>query len=158
MVYGPIPVDRGILERYGFFPGVSLGYLISSEDFWQNSVGFINFFKIRGSWGKTGNDLIDPYQYLSTYSFNDLLFIDDDGSGLNQTLKANTFPNYQVTWETALQRNIGFDADFLEGKLSFSFDYFNNLRTDILWQRNATVPKFTGVELPDENIGGKQRL
>lgn len=151
-------------SRYGFFPGVSLGYLISAEDFWQENLGFINFFKIRGSWGKTGNDLIAPFQYMSTYSFNNywlasywmwesLLFIDNGGTGFNLGLQANTIPNRNVTWETAVQRNIGFDADFLEGRFSLTADYFSNLRTDILWRRNATVPASAGMILPDENIG-----
>lgn len=151
-------------SRYGLFPGVSLGYLISAEEFWQENLGFINFFKIRGSWGKTGNDLIAPFQYMSTYSFNNywlasywmwesLLFIDNGGTGFNQALQASSIPNRNVTWETAVQRNIGFDADFLEGRFSLTADYFNNLRTDILWRRNATVPASAGMILPDENIG-----
>ena len=56
-------------SRYGFFPGVSAGWRISEEDFWKNSISFINDLKIRGSWGQTGNDRIDEYQYLTTYGY-----------------------------------------------------------------------------------------
>ena len=140
-------------NRYGFFPGVSLGYVISEEDFWSNSLPFIDFMKIRASWGKTGNDLISPYQYLATYSFSNLLFIADGGNALNQALREGVAPNRGVTWETAIQQNIGVDMDFLEGDLTFTADYFLNKRKDILWARNASVPNTTGLSLPDENIG-----
>ena len=54
-------------KQFGFFPGISAGWRISNENFWKNNITFINDFKIRGSWGQTGNDRIDPYQYLATY-------------------------------------------------------------------------------------------
>src|SRR4030095_16444763 len=54
-------------KRFGFFPAVSVGWRISEEDFWQSSVGFINNFKLRASWGQTGNDRIPEWQYLGTY-------------------------------------------------------------------------------------------
>src|SRR5664280_2962263 len=63
-------------KQYGFFPGVSAGWRISDEDFWKNNISFINDFKLRASWGQTGNDRVyynstlQEYQYLSTYSFN----------------------------------------------------------------------------------------
>ncbi len=148
-------------SRYGFFPGVSLGYVISEENFWKESLGFINFAKIRGSWGQTGNDLIDPYQYLAFYSLpysssyanSPLLFISGSGTSLKQALQEGVVPNRGVTWETAIQQNIGVDLRFLKGNLTFTADYFNNRREDILWSRNASVPNTAGMSLPDENIG-----
>lgn len=140
-------------SRYGFFPGVSVGYLISEENFWKNAVPFISFAKIRASIGETGNDLIDPYQFLASYQFNDLSFITNGGSSFNKALMEGVIPNTGVTWETAIQRNIGIDLKFLEGSLGLTADYFYNTRDDILWARNASVPHTTGLTLPDENLG-----
>lgn len=140
-------------SRYGFFPGVSLGYVLSEERFWKEAVPFVNFLKIRASWGQTGNDLIDPFQYLATYSYNDLLYINDGGNGLNQALQEGVAPNKGVTWETATQQDIGVDLEFFDGDLSLTADYFHNKRENILTARNASVPHTAGIDLPDENIG-----
>lgn len=140
-------------NKYGFFPGVSLGYVISEEKFWANNLSFINFAKIRASWGQTGNDLIDPYQYLASYGFNNLMYITNGGATFNQALKEGVAPNQGVTWETATQQNIGMDLQFFNGDLAFTIDYFQNKRKDILWKRNASVPGSAGLSLPDENLG-----
>jgi TonB-linked SusC/RagA family outer membrane protein len=141
--------DRG---RFGFFPGVSAGWRVSEEKFWKDKLAFVNYFKIRGSWGKTGNDRIAPYQYLSSYGFS------ADPYVFNQNLEVKTLAelrigNPNVTWEVAKQSNIGVDGQLLNGKFSFSADYFHNLRSNILWHRNASVPVSTGLVLPVENIG-----
>ena len=138
--------------RFGFFPGVSAGWKISDEDFWKNSLSFINYFKLRGSWGQTGNDRIAGYQYLSSYGFSDKPYVFNSNyevKALNELVIAN--PN--VTWEIANQSNIGFDGQLLGGKVQFTAEYFYNLRTHILCQRNASVPASTGLILPLENIG-----
>lgn len=140
--------------RFGFFPGVSLGWRISEEDFWKDNISFINNFKIRGSYGTTGNDRIDEWQYLASYAFinrnsNPLFNIDQEQKALYQT----RVPNPNVTWEVAKQADIGFDASFLKDKLTATFDYFNYKRSNILWYRNASVPATSGLSLPRENIG-----
>jgi len=139
-------------KRFGFFPGVSLGWTASNENFWKNSLSFINFFKLRGSWGQTGNDRIDPYQYLSSYRFRSQTYI-FNGTVENKMLNEQRIPNPVVTWEVANQSNIGFDGQLFDGRINFSADYFYNLRTNILWTRNASVPASTGLTLPRENIG-----
>ena len=139
-------------KRYGFFPGVSAGWRMSEEGFWKNNIAFINDFKLRGSWGQTGNDRIAEYQYLATYGFltgKSYVYSATDAKILNET----KVPNPNVTWEIANQANIGFDAFLFNSKITFSADYFNNLRTQILIQRNASVPSTAGFTLPPENIG-----
>ena len=138
-------------KQFGFFPGVSLGYRISNENFWKDNISFINEFKIRGSWGQTGNDRIAPYQYLTTYGYNGSYIFNQSIS--EQTLGALRIPNEGVTWEKANQSNLGFDAALLNNKLNMSADYFYNLRTNILAYRNASVPASAGLSLPQENIG-----
>jgi len=141
-------------SRYGFFPGVSLGYVLSKENFWQNNLSFIDFAKIRVSWGETGNDLISPFQFLSAYSLDSgVAFVTNAGTQFNKPLYEGVAPNTGVTWESAVQKNIGIDLHFLEGNLTLTADYFINKRSDILARRNASVPNSTGLSLPDENIG-----
>ena len=140
-------------NHFGFFPGASLGYVISEEDYFKKVLPFIHFAKIRASWGQTGNDLINAYQYLASYSYNNLMYITNSGATYNQALKENVVPNKNVTWETATQENIGLDLQFLKGELAFTIDYFRNTRKDILWHRNASVPGTSGMTLPDENLG-----
>lgn len=142
-------------SRFGFFPGASAGWVISKENFWKDNVKVLDFLKLRASWGQTGNDRIDQWQFLSTYALrpasggNLYLF---DVTGENQRLYEARIPNPDVTWEVADQKNIGFDAALLSNKLTVSFDYFKNIRSNMLWFRNATVPAMAGVTLPRENI------
>lgn len=140
------PADK----RFGFFPGVSAGWRISEEEFWKNNVSFLDFFKLRGSWGQTGNDRIETYQYLSSYGFASMGYAFTQEEKVLNELR---IPNPNVTWEVANQFDIGFDAALLDSKLSIQADYFSNLRTNILWRRNASVPQSTGLTLPRENIG-----
>ncbi|PSR53507.1 SusC/RagA family TonB-linked outer membrane protein [Adhaeribacter arboris] len=147
--------------RFGFFPGVSLGYNISEEDFWKNNLSFINYFKLRASWGKTGwdevyfNNVLQEYAFLSTYSLGAAgnAFVNNGGATLSPTLYETGVPNANTTWEKAIQRNVGIDAEFLNNHLVVTADYFDNLRSDILWRRSASIPTSTGMSLPPENIG-----
>ena len=140
--------------RFGFFPGISLGWRASEEKFWQENLSFIENFKLRASWGQTGNDRIDEWQYLSSYAFNNngytYIFGNDQE---NKLLMESRIPNRDVTWEVANQSNVGFEAYLLDNKLSVEGDFFYNKRSNILWQRNASVPTTTGLTLPRENIG-----
>lgn len=139
-------------HRFGFFPGVSAGWVISEESFFKDKAPAINYLKVMGSWGKTGNDRIDPYQYLSSYSFSTTPFIFDvdvQAKALNELLIAN--PN--ITWEVANQTNIGADVQLFQGALQVTANYFYNLRSNILTYRNASVPGSAGLTLPRENIG-----
>lgn len=141
-------------KRFGFFPGVSLGWVISDEDFFSGLRNTVNHLKLRGSWGQTGNDRIEAYQYLSSFGFltgsNIYVF---NGDVESKQLQESRIGNPDVTWEVANQTNIGFDSQLFNGKLTLSADYFYNLRTNILWNRNASIPNSTGLTLPRENIG-----
>lgn len=136
--------------RFGFFPGIMLGWVVSEENFWKNGIGDkFDFFKIRGSWGQMGNDQVAAYQFLSTYGFNSYII----GGVETKTLFETRVPNRGITWEVANNANVGFEGQFLQGKIFFEFDLFYNKRTNILWQKNASIPQSTGISLPQENIG-----
>ncbi|TDB65959.1 SusC/RagA family TonB-linked outer membrane protein [Arundinibacter roseus] len=135
--------------RYGFFPGIMMGWVLSEENFLKNSVPAISFLKLRGSIGQLGNDQIPSYQYLSTYGFRSYIV----GNTETKTLFEARVPNENITWEVATNSNIGLEGQLFNGKVSFELDYFSNRRTNILWSKNASVPQSTGLSLPRENIG-----
>ncbi|MEP7141522.1 MAG: TonB-dependent receptor [Ferruginibacter sp.] len=153
-------------HRWGFFPGVSAGWVVSDEDFFKTNINIIDRLKIRGSWGKTGNDRIQlgpngtplEFQYLGTYAYGNILgspylpFV-TNGSTENVTSYETRNPNPNITWEVADQANIGFEASLLKNKLSVEFDYFRYKRSSVLIIRNASVPASAGITLPPENLG-----
>lgn len=138
--------------RWGTFPSVLLGWRASSEDFWRNNIKAINYFKLKASWGQLGNDAVKAFQYMAMYA-----------TGTGQTLgSARNYesslyqvgePNPAITWEVANVFNAGFESYMFESKIKFDIDAFYQKRTDILVARNASVPSFTGLSLPDENFG-----
>ncbi len=138
--------------RWGNFPGILAGWRVSSEDFWKNNVPFVDYFKLRASWGKMGNDEVNAFQYLSSYSFGTGMIFGSDKtyySGIYQS----TTPNPFITWEVANVYNVGFESLLLKSKVKLDFEYFYQRRDNILIKRNASVPGYTGVSLPDENYG-----
>ena len=142
-------------KQFGFFPGISAGWRISEEKFWKNNIHLFNDVKLRASWGQTGNDRINEYQYLSSYGFMNQVYTFGQTNDQKMIYELSV-PNPDVTWEVANQANIGFDVFLFNNKLSVSADYFNNIRSQILIQRNASVPNSAGLTLPPENIGKVQ--
>lgn len=143
-------------ERFGFFPGVLLGYRISEEDFWKENLSFINYFKLRASWGQMGNDQVyyddklREYQFAPTYYYEWGYIIDNaDEKGL----RISRFPNPAISWERANNFNVGIEARTFDNRLYLEADYFYNKRSNILWRRNASIPTTSGLTLPAENIG-----
>lgn len=144
-------------DRFGFFPGVLVGWNISNEDFFQNNISFINFLKIRGSYGQMGNDQVyfnnqlQEYAYLATYGFGQYPI---DGQVVN-TLVETRLANPSFTWERANNLNVGLDGTMLNGALTFAFEYFYNKRDQILIQQTGSTPASSGISslLPPVNAG-----
>ena len=141
-------------HRWGLFPGFSAGWVISEENFFEPLKDVLSFFKLKGSWGMMGNDNITAYQYLSMYSFNtDSYYAFGKNPVSVQSIYETVTANPLVTWETAKTWNIGFSSQFLNGKLGLDLDYFQSNRNDILITRNASIPTYSGLSLPAENLG-----
>lgn len=153
-------------SRWGLFPSISGGWKISEENFFKNNIKGIDQLKIRASWGKMGNDdmrekidektILNQYLFLTRYQLmTDQQLYSYFGSDyiLNNSIYLSASPNPNITWEIQDSKNIGFDFAFLNNKLTATFDYFSNKRSDILTARNASVPIYTGLALPKENIG-----
>ncbi|WP_272621004.1 SusC/RagA family TonB-linked outer membrane protein [Allomuricauda sp. AC10] len=142
-------------DRFGFFPGFLAGWNVSNED-WFN-VKFIDYLKLRGSYGQMGNDQVtfdgtlQEYAYLSTYAPNQFPINGAVANTLEEALLAN--PNF--TWERANNYNLGLDAYLFDNKLSVGFEYFYNRRDQILIQETGSTPGSSGIAslLPPVNAG-----
>lgn len=133
--------------RWGFFPGISAGWVVSEEAF---APDLFSNLKLRASWGKTGNDRVGPFQYIGIFSYNTGTVIDGvDARGI----AASTTPNPNITWEVSENTNLGLEMGFLEGRLNLEVDLFKIKTSNILGRRQASIPGYTGLILPDENIG-----
>tara|TARA_B100001175_G_scaffold302738_1_gene297067 strand:- start:5196 stop:8600 length:3405 start_codon:yes stop_codon:yes gene_type:complete len=136
-------------NRFGFFPSFSAGWRIAEEQFMRD-ISFINELKLRGSWGKLGNDRISQFQYLDAFNFSGAYIV---GGNPVQSIRPGVIPNEDVTWETATTTNIGFNLEVIDRKLGFEFDYFTKRTEDILQPSEKIVPSFVGASLPSENFG-----
>ncbi|MCG7857087.1 TonB-dependent receptor [Flavihumibacter sediminis] len=142
-------------KRFGFFPGLLLGWNVSNEDFWN--VNAIDYLKLRASYGQMGNDQVfynnqlQEYAYLSTYSFGAYPINNAVVTTLQETVLAN--PNF--TWERANNYNVGLDATFLNNKFDLTLEYFFNRRDQILIQKTGSTPSSSGINalLPPVNAG-----
>ncbi|ATP57403.1 SusC/RagA family TonB-linked outer membrane protein [Pedobacter ginsengisoli] len=146
------PTDK----RWGLFPAISLGWKISEEAFFKDNIKGVDQLKFRASWGLMGNDAVAQYLYVTRYQLvNNPIYYTYFGENYTEVknLYLSATPNPNITWEKQDTRNIGFDAAFLSNRLNVTFDAFRFLRRDILAQRNASVPQYTGLSLPPENIG-----
>jgi len=139
--------------RFGFFPGVLLGWNISNEDFFK--VKHINYLKLRASYGQMGNDQVtingqlQEFAYLSTYGFGRYPINNAVATSLIETLLAN--PDF--TWEVANNYNIGLDASLFNNKVDVTLEYFMNKRKGLLLPNVGSTPGSTGINLPPVNNG-----
>ena len=138
-------------DRFGFFPSVSAGWRLAQEDWFNDATGgFFDRLKLRAAYGQTGNDRIEPYQFLATFGFGGSGFA--FGDGLGPRISPTRVPNEDITWEVATQFDVGIQGGILDERIAFELTYFNHFRDDILWFRNVAVPQTAGFSLPRENI------
>lgn len=147
-------------KRFGFFPAVSVGWRLSEENFFKEIAPVFNNLKLRASYGLMGNDrLEDPdknpiqFQFLTTYGFQDAGYTLGATPGLVKGVFASATPNPNATWEVLKSSNIGLDGSMWKGKVTFELNYFIQNRSNILAKRSLSVPSYTGLVLPFENIG-----
>ena len=129
-------------KRWGWFPSVSAGWVVTNEKFMEKTKSWLDFFKIRASWGQNGNKDISKYQYLATIALsgtsNDSGYkfgssIETSTSGTPKTgAYANIVPNPDLTWETSEQIDLGFDARLFNSRLGINFDWYRKTTKDWL--------------------------
>ena len=149
-------------KRFGFFPAVSAGWILSEEKFMKKQK-VIDFLKLRASYGIVGNDKMENARFLymagAWSGYNTVAkgqgswqFGKDGGTGLLPDAKENTMGNPDVTWEKVAKQNYGIDLKMFDSRLSLTADVFFEKRKDILSTRN-TLPAITDINLPKINLG-----
>ena len=141
-------------DRYGFFPGASIGWRLSEEDFFQNALPFVNQLKIRATYGEVGNNRFSSdknFAFLQSYFIGqNYVFGTADAPGIYSSILSN--PTF--TWERARKLDFGLESVLWNGKLGIDFTYWLQKRTDILATRNLSIPNTFGFpQLPPENFG-----
>jgi iron complex outermembrane receptor protein len=132
----------GANNKYGYFPSFSAAWNISNEKFFH--VNTINSLKLRGGWGRTGNQEFPSGSSQARYSFT-------DNGGLGQTNN----PNPDLKWQSDKQFNIGFDVSLLNSRLSATVDYFNKTTTDLLFPSPPIQPAPPGSVIRWINLDGR---
>lgn len=133
-------------HKFGTFPGVSVGWVFSKENFFSN-VKNVDQLKLRLSWGKNGNQGISPYETLSTMSSAFTVF----GSTSNLAIYPNRMPNSDLSWSTSTTKNIGLDFSLFKNRISGAVDVYHSVTTDQLLTR--TLPIMNGFTTVRTNIG-----
>jgi TonB-linked SusC/RagA family outer membrane protein len=129
-------------NRYGVFPAVSAGWVLSEEDFLAGN-STISFLKLRASWGQTGNAAIGNFPSLGLFG----------AEGYNGTpgLQPTQIPNPDLTWESVTQIDIGIDFGFIDNRINGEIDYYVKETDDMLL--NVPVPATAGFTSQTRNIG-----
>ena len=151
-------------NRWGYFPSVSAGWVITNEPFMEGTRSWLDFLKFRASWGQNGNCMIPNFYYYSNIGFSPTGYPDYGykfSSDMINTVKSNVYqtgayaknvPNEDITWETSEQLNFGLDARFLDGRLGLVFDWYKKTTKD--WLVQAPMNEVLGYEEPAYINGG----
>lgn len=146
-------------NQWGYFPSVSAGWIVSSEDFFKTSVNWVNFFKLRASWGQVGNQDISDFQYASPINTSTGFSGSNPAAhytfGTSNVNVPGAYPNRlsnpDVTWETSEQTNIGFDARLAANRLDLVADFYVKTTKD--WLVRPPILATAGAEAPFINGG-----
>lgn len=139
--------------RWGFFPSLSAGWNLDKEAFWKGVRRYVNTLKIRGSWGQLGNQQVSPYLDLplipiETAKLNWLFNYGENRPVGYTGTPALISPN--LTWETAITKNLGWNASFLNGRLAWDVDLFERVTENMIGP-SEPVPGVLGVAVPRSN-------
>lgn len=140
--------------RWGTFPSFSAGWVVTRENFMKGTESWLDFMKIRASWGMLGNERIGSnyFPYLALMTFNDVLFYDKDGNVVSDKSAAQrALAVEDITWETTTSTDIGIDLGLFRNRLSVNFDYYWKETKDMLLTIN--IPYIMGYNNPSSNAG-----
>lgn len=133
-------------KKYGVFPSVSAGWIVSDESFFPkgNAVGYL---KLRASYGKTGNFNIGNYLQISNITNTNYVF----GGALTPGLSITALGNKELTWEVSNQADLGLELNLLKNRLTFSYDYYNKITEGMLY--GTALPVASGYSSVQYNVG-----
>ena len=140
-------------ERFGFFPSIAVGWAPTSYKWVQQHLPFVNFFKIRGSYGLAGNDQIadknSRFPYLTIINNHAGTTWGYNGQGIVEKQQGAD----NLKWEVAKKLNVGIDANFFNDAIKLTVDFFRDTR-DHIFQDRVTLPEYAGmVTYPKSNVG-----
>ena len=148
---GSYKFGRG--HRWGFFPAVSAGWIVSKEEFFKDALPEVDLMKVRASVGEVGNDNVGAYQYRKNF------YLNANGTALGRIPQATmynltSYPNFDLTWEHISTYDIGLEFNAWKGLLGVEFDWFYKYTYDILDTITAAFPPSLGGHYPTvENSG-----
>ena len=136
-------------RRIGYFPSFALAWNVSNESFMKN-IDWVSAAKVRGSWGRIGNDKIGDYRYyaLATTSLSDYAIFNNT---IQRGSTVTGLVNSDITWEISESKNIGFDLGLFDNRFSLEFDYYSRITRDMLV--NVGVPRTAGLSSTEGNVG-----
>lgn len=137
-------------NRWGYFPSVSAGWVVTNEE-WLSTTEFMDFLKLRASWGQNGNCNISNFQYYTTYALDEEYYFGTDKATPTVGAYAKILANPDVTWETSEQVDLGFDARFFNSRLNVNFDWYYKKTKD--WLVQAPIMSIYGLQAPYINGG-----
>ncbi len=140
--------------RWGTFPSVSAGWVVSREKFMAGAQSWLSFMKIRASYGMLGNERIGSnyFPYMALMTFNDALFYDKDGVVVSdKTAAQRNLAVEDITWETTTSTDVGIDLGLFNNRLTANFDYYWKTTKDMLLTIN--IPYMMGYGNPSSNAG-----
>ena len=138
-------------RRFGFFPSMALGWVLSNYEAVKKGLPWVNFFKIRASYGSVGNDKItnSRFPYLTLVNERASAGWRGADGGISETSVGAD----NLQWEKAIKQDLGIEGRFFKEKLSFVVDFFKDQR-DGIFQRRANIPDYVGlIQLPFGNVG-----
>lgn len=143
-------------NRWGYFPSVSAGWLVSNEHFWKPVANVLDYFKLRVSWGQVGNQIIGDLMFVSPITTAGVyyLFGNQYGAAAQAPFYGayeSRLANEKVKWETSEQIDLGFDARAIDGRLNINFDWYYKTTKD--WLVVAPILATAGTGAPYINGG-----
>lgn len=136
--------------RWGSFPSMSAGWVITEESFMKN-ISALSYLKLRGSYGNLGNERIGNYPYQATMVFENALFHQGSTVIAGQTAAQQQYAIRDISWEKTASFDIGFDAGLFDNKLRLTGDYYHKTTKDMLLE--LEIPDYMGYSNPDQNTG-----
>ena len=148
-------------NRWGYFQSLSFGWVVSEEPWFRKAKAFqwIDFLKLRASWGLTGRDNTDPWQWMQTYSQNQkggVVFGTSSGQSTNNPIiidDKTAAVNKDVTWDKSYKTNIGLDLQILNRRLAMNVDFYYEKNRDMLMRWAKAVPTTVGTRSAAQNVG-----
>jgi len=138
-------------KRWGFFPVLSAGWRMSEEGFMRDNLPFVTNLKLRASYGETGIDAGNEFQYIEGFSLgtNGYEFVDGE---LTNAVNTPPLINKNLTWITTKTLDVGLDLTLFDGALDFTFDLYQRTRDGLLATRATQLTNTFGAALPEENL------